>query len=331
MTSRREILKALGIATLGHPLVGLAQQSQKMRRIGFLGNGVFTSAGATLVRQTLKDALRRLGYEEGRNLVIEWRYAEFKPERLPVLADELVRLDLELIVTLNAPGTLAAMQATKTIPIVMVSYLPIRQGLIESHARPGGNVTGFDTMPAAETSLKIYQLLKEAVPGAKRATRLSYPRAPFDPAGFTDRWHEVASKTGLTIAHVDVTRNEELAGALDRIAASRPDVFFVSGDPFIVPHFPAIAAFAVKRKLPSMSEHSNYTASGGLLHYGADPMEPWVRIASYIDRILRGAKPGDLPVEQPTKYELVLNRKTAKEIGLTLPLPFMRQVTRVIE
>jgi putative ABC transport system substrate-binding protein len=326
---RRRFLIALG-ALFAAPLTSFAQPAQKVRRIGFLGVGVAKGAGAMLARQRLTDTLRRLGYDEGRNLVVEWRYAENKPERFPALVDELIRSDLELIVTITGPVTLAAKRATRTIPIVMISILPLAYGLIDSYARPGGNITGVDSFPTAELSLKNYQILKDAVPGAKRAVRLLYPRPLFDPIAF-ERQLGVAEKTGLAIAHVEMTRAEELTASLEKIVASRPDVLFVSGDEFFIPHFAAIAEFAVKRKLVSISESPGYTLAGGLLNYSSDSLANLDRVASFIDRILRGARPGDLPVEQPTQYELVLNRKTAKALGVKLPLSFMRQVTRVIE
>lgn len=330
MTSRREILKALGAATLAQPFASLAQQPQKVRRIGFVGLGIPTLPGAVLVRQTLSDALLRLGYEEGRNLIVERRYAEFKPERYPALVDELIRLNVELIVTVTGPATLAAMRATRTLPIVMVAPLPVEQGLIASHARPGGNVTGVDTWPAPELAGKTFQVIKDAVPSAKRAVKLSYPRKEYGPPD-AKAARKIASITGLTIVYIDMKRSDELSGVLDQIAASRADVLLVSGDEFFNAHFASIAAFAIKRKLVSISEAPAYTLAGGLLHYGTDPLAYTERTASFIDRILRGANPADLPAEQPTQYELVLNRKTAQAIGMTFPQSFMLQVTRVIE
>lgn len=332
MTNRREILKALGIATLAQPLAGLAQQPQKVRRIGILLEGSPLPDRRGTFVEGLMDLLRRLGYEEGRNLVIEWRAKERDHERGPALVNELVLLNVELIVTFSNESTLAAKRGNRTIPIVMGgSWHTIEHGLIDSHSHPGGNITGLDWWPGPQMSQKILQILKDAVPGARRAAQVWNPKQPTAHLYGDEHLREVASNTGLTIVSAVITQPEDLPGALDRVSASRAEVLYVPGDPGIPPLFREIAAFAVKRKLVSISGHSGYTAAGGLLYFGAEVPPMLDRLASYIDRILRGAKPADLPVEYPTKFELVLNKTTAKAIGVTFPPSFMLRVDRTIE
>ncbi len=233
--------------------------------------------------------------------------------------------------TFDNPAAFAAKRATPTIPIVMgTSGLPVEAGLIDSYAHPGGNVTGLDWWPTPQLAEKIWQILKSAVPGAKRGAALWNPKQPLAHLFGDEFRRRVASNTGLTVVTVDITRAEDLAVALDRIAAIRPDVLSVSGEDHIFAHFHEIAAFAANRKLVSIGG-IGYASAGGLLTYGASLQTVTDRIGSYIDRILRGAKPAEIPVEQPTNYDLVLNMKTAKAIGLKLPPAFMAQVDRVIE
>jgi putative ABC transport system substrate-binding protein len=328
-THRRDFLIASG-ALLAAP-IGLAQQPKQVRRIGLLGLNSPEHAGAQRIRIGVLQALGKLGYREGENFAIELRYAEGKPERLPGLAAEIVRLDVEVIVSPVNATTRALQRATRTIPIVMVGSLPVENGFIASYSRPGGNVTGLDVWPTPELGAKCYQILKLAVPKAEVAVSLSNTKDPTFRLYGSEFDRKVTSTTGLTVVRVDLTSVDGLAKALDQVAASRPDVLLVGAGEYIDRHVGEIAAFASSRKLPSISVSSTYTSLGGLLHYGAEPAAVVERVASYVDRILRGAKPADLPVEQPTKYELVLNMKTARSIGLTLPPSFMAQVDRVIE
>jgi putative ABC transport system substrate-binding protein len=325
---RRQFLIAASAALVAR--VALAQQSRKLRRIGFLAPMYPTHPAAVSGREFFVEALRRLGHEEGRNLQIEWRFAEFKAERFAPLAAELVGLDLDLIVAIGNVASLAAKGATRTIPIVMSSANPVEVGLIDSYARPGGNLTGTDWW-SYEISEKQYQLLKDAVPEAKRAARIWYPSPSAQELYGEDHLRRIHAATGLTVVSASMTRAEHLRGALDRVVESRAEVLYVHGFELIAPHFPEIAAFATERRLVSISEHPNYTVSGGLLQYTVDGPALMGRMVSQIDRILRGAKPGDIPVERPTKFELVLNSKTAKAMAVTLPLAFMAQVTRRIE
>jgi putative ABC transport system substrate-binding protein len=208
-----------------------------------------------------------------------------------------------------------------------VSVMPVESGLVDSYARPGANVTGVDWF-APERYRKNYQLLKEAVPGAKRAAQLIFPGPILRRLGEV-HLREVSSRIGLGVVSVEMARSEDLAGALDQIAASRAEVLLVAGHYVITPHFREICEFAMKRKVVSLSEHGEFLRAGGLLYYGPVVSAGWDRVASLIDRILRGAKPGDLPVEQPSKYELLVNGKVARIIGVTFPDSFMLRVDKV--
>jgi len=329
---RRQFLIATGAllaARLTH-----AQERPRVRRIGLLGLNHPENPAAKQLRTGVVDALRKLGYREGENLAIELRYADGRPDRLPALAAELVKLAVEVIVSPGNSMTRVLQRATKTIPIVMVtSGLPIEQGFIKSYARPGGNITGLDNWPTIELGAKGYQILKQAVPQARIAASLGNSKDPTSRLYGDDFRRRVATNTGLTVVGIDLLAAEGLARALDEIVASGADLLFVGigagslGNSVLA----AIAAFAVKRKLVSLGFAPSYPEVGGLLYYGIELVAMWDRAASYVDRILRGATPADLPVEQPTKYELVLNMKTAKAMGMTLPPPLMAQVDRTIE
>jgi len=327
-TCRRQFL--IGAAALFATQLGHAQQSQ-VRRIGILSTGGSTETPRA--RKAITDSLARINYKEGDNLIIEWRFAENKPERLPELAEELVRIKVELIITTFNPATLAVRNATRTIPIVMlIGSYPVENGFIASHARPGGNITGFDTWPRATLTEKWYQILKLAVPNAKVVVNLqgeTTTGAGSALGGDFDR--RLAEQMGLSVIGVRLTPTRGLAEALDHIVALRPDIFAIEGSAITNAHWHEIAAFALKQKLPSISVNVTYAQLGGLLSYGPDILGMLDRTGSYVDRILRGAHPAEIPVEHPTKFELVLNSKTAKAIGLSLPPAFMNRVDRIIE
>jgi len=265
-------------------------------------------------------------------LVIERRSAEGLAERLPALAEELVRLNVELIVTNPNSATLAAKRATQTIPIVMfAAFLPVEDGLVERLARPGGNVTGVAPWVGVETSDKMFQLLKEAVPSAKRATLLIDPK--FQGMHLYEKviaqQDRNLAKIGMTVTRIGMTRPDELAAALERVVASKPDVLYVSAT--VAQSDAEIAAFAIQRKLVSLGDRANYLRAGGLIYYGVDPVSHVDEVASYVDRILRGAKPRDLPVQHAPKWELLLNGKSARAIGFSPPPLFMARVSQVID
>jgi putative ABC transport system substrate-binding protein len=319
---------AMGAAAGLAARVTQAQQSGKPRRVGFLAPGPQGTESDATARRSFADAFRKRGYEEGKNLQAERRYAEGKVERLPALARELIDLNVEVIVAMGNWPALAAKAATRTTPIVMASAYPIEMGLIESHPRPGGNITGVDLW-SFEFTEKLYQLLKDAVPTATRAARIWFPH--YLQRYGDEHLQKIHATTGLTVVSASMTRAEQLQEALDRVAASRAEVLYVHGADILIPHLPAVAAFAAERKIVSISERPLYTLDGGLLHYAAVVAASLDRIADHVVRILHGAKPADIPVEQPTRFELVLNAKTAKAMGVMLPRAFMAQVTRLIE
>jgi putative ABC transport system substrate-binding protein len=269
-----------------------------------------------------------------KNLLVEWRSAEGDAGRLPALVDELVRLNVELLVAISSDAEDAAKQASRTIPIVTFgTTFPIERGLIKSFARPGGNITGTVWFVDPEVTFsKQYQIFKDAVPGASRVYALYYGA---DPAlRFWDRALErrLAKAMGLTVQDFPLHRPEAVKPTLERIASSRPDVLSVSGNvQASLGAFPEIAAFALQHKLVSYSESERYPRFGGLLSYGPNFLGLREFMVSYVDRILRGAKAADLPVQQTTKWDLVLNAKTAQAIGFRPPPAFMLQVTRQIE
>ncbi|MGH8674294.1 MAG: ABC transporter substrate-binding protein [Burkholderiales bacterium] len=330
MTRRRTILKLLGVAVLARPFAGRAQPAQKLRRIGYLSAGQSASPGSQRGIQQLRDSLRRKGYDEGGNLAIERRFAEGNAERLPALAEELLGQKVELIVAVLNPAIAAAKRATRTVPIVMhVGASPVENGYVETLARPGGNITG-TVWSGPESAGKILQILKEAKPGAVRVATLwnsTFPAA--------DAWKResdrAASALGVSVQYFDVTRTEELVVALDRIAATRPDALVAWGDHINIPRAREVAAFAVERKIVLISNSPRHTEEGGLISYAPDLSALYDRTASFVDRILRGTTPANLPVEQPTTFDLIVNAKTARAIRHTIPSPLLLQATRVIE
>lgn len=325
---RRSFLFASS-ALLAAPKTSFAQPAQQQRRIGFLAGGASGSLASSLAQQRLRDSLRRVGYEEGRNLVIEKRYANDKLESLPALAQGLVDLKVELIVAAFNQPIAAARQATRTIPIVMLSVVdPVENGYVESLAHPGGNVTG--TMwSGPELGGKLLQLLKEAAPSAVRVAILSNPSRGSE--AWISETRRAAKLLAMSIQEYQIPRVEDVVTALDRIAAGGSEALIVLGDTNSNSRAGEIAAFATRRKLPSIGSSSIYLAAGGLIFYGPDILHMFDRTAYFVDRILRGAKPSDLPVEGPTKYELVLNMKSARAMGVKFTESFMVRVDRVIE
>jgi putative ABC transport system substrate-binding protein len=277
-------------------------------------------------------ALRELGYIEGQNIAIEYRYAEGKPDRFPELAAELVRLKVDIILAQVAGLIRAAKNATKTIPIVMAGSPndPVEAGLIESLARPGGNVTGL-THISRELGGKRLELLKEAVPKLARVAVLYEPAISGPAFEVKDVLPVAARALGLTVRHWEV----RAAGDFDRVFAAlnkeRPDGFYSVGGPLMIINRKRIVGFALKSRLPSIYTNRESVDAGGLMSYGADEAESYRRVAYYVDRILKGAKSADLPVEQPTKFEFVINLKTAKQIGLTIPQSLLYRADRVIK
>ena len=327
--SKKVICVALGAMLLAFSFPAHAQQPKKVHRIGFLAPGDPASQSAEAIRL----ALRELGYIEGQNIAIEYRYAEGKQDRFPELAAELVRLKVDIIVVVGGNRIIpAAKNATKTIPIVMTGggLDPVEAGLVESLARPGGNVTGLTDL-GTELGGKRLELLKEAVPKVARVAVLYDPANPSSVLSVKEVLPVAARALGLTLEPWevrDVTGFERLFAALSK---ERPDGLYVFGGQLLNNNQKRTAGFALKSRLPSIYNNRAAVDAGGLMYYGADLADSYRRVAYYVDRILKGAKPADLPVEQPTKFELVINLKTAKQIGLTIPQSLLYRADKVIK
>jgi putative tryptophan/tyrosine transport system substrate-binding protein len=311
-----------------------AQQSKKVARIGYLSN---TDPATESARsEAIRRALRELGYIEGQNIAIEYRYTEGKPDRAPELATELVRLKVDIIVAAGGPTWVqAAKNATKTIPIVMLglSADPVERGLVESLARPGGNVTGFSSL-SRELGGKRLELLKEAVPKLARVAVLYDPAIAGSVREVKEDLPVSARALGLTVRSWEVRGADGFEKVFAALNKERPDGLYVpSGGQLINANTKRIVGFALKGRLPSMysSRRFVFVDAGGLMYYGADLSDSYRRVAYYVDRILKGTKPADLPVEQPTKFEFVINLKTAKQIGLTIPPEVLARATKLIK
>ena len=326
MNNRRKLLVALGASALAAPHISFAQQRGKVWRIGFLA----LTSGPDQQVDAFREQLRALGYVEGSNLSIEYRWGAGKEERLPELAAELVRLKVDVIVTRTTLVAAAAKRATSTIPIVMASAAnPLGAGVIASLAHPGGNVTGV-SLNATEIDAKRLQLLRELVPKATRVATLVWRDAPLKPL-FLAEIRTAARQMGITLIHQEASTTEALAGAFGVMQRERAQALIVSSSPFTTNNRKRIAELAVQYRLPSMFQTRNFVDEGGLMSYGPNVIEMFRRAAYYVDRILKGAKPADLPVEQPTKFELIINGKTAKALGLKIPQSLLISADKVIE
>src|SRR5215831_9684966 len=277
-------------------------------------------------------SLRELGYIEGQNIATEYRYAEGKLDRLPELAAELVRLKVDIIVVSGGASTIqAAKNASKTIPIIMVmgGGDPVEAGLVESLARPGGNVTGITSL-ARELGGKRLELLKEAVPKVARVTVLYDPTVPDSVLDVKEVLPVAARALKMTIQPWEVRGTDDFEKVFSAMDKQRPDGLYATAGPLMRPNRKRIVDFALKSRLPSMYTSITFVAAGGLMSYGADDADSYRRVAHYVDRILKGAKPADLPVERPTKFEFAINQKTAKQIGVTIPPDLLARATKII-
>jgi len=305
--------------------LGEAQQPAKIPRIGFLSPG--GSPGNDFRYEAFQQGLRDLGYVVGKNIAIEYRYAEGKLDRLPTLASELVSLKLDIIVTSTTPAIQAVKQATRTIPIVTISADPVGTGLVASLARPGGNITGFSVI-GPEISGKQLELVKETLPKVKRVAFVWDPANPALALRFKEV--EIAARTlGLQIESLEVRTRNELESALESATSKRAGAFIVP-PPMAFAYRRQIVDFVARKRLPAMYEDSESVEAGGLMSYGANLSDLFRRAATYVDKILKGTKPADLPVEQPTKFEFVINLKTAKQIGLTIPPDVLARANKII-
>ncbi len=322
MITRRTFLCGLTLGTLSAPLAAEAQPSTTIPRIGLLADATSW--------EPLRLGLRDLGYVEGKSITLEERSSQGQNERFADLASDLVRLNVNIIVTWGTPATLAAKQATTTIPIVMASAGdPVRSGLVSSLAHPGGNVTGL-TVLGPDLAAKRLELLKEAVPTMTGVAFLWNP-ANLDQKSSFNEVQAGARALGVTLHSVEARSREELERSLAAMKQNRPSALLMTGDDVHQRYIGRIVAFTLENRLPAMFQLKEAVDRGGLMSYGASLTDLGRRAATYIDKILKGAKPADLPVEQPTKFELVINLKTAKALGLTIPQTILLQADQVIE
>jgi putative tryptophan/tyrosine transport system substrate-binding protein len=328
---RRQFLLAVGAGSLSVTLLALAQQPAKVWRVGFLAvRAVPPSPNPDPMYMEFLQGMRELGYAEGKNLAMVWRSSGDKYERLPDLAAELVRMKVDVIVATGAPGARVAQQATGAIPIVMVGVGdPVGLGLVASLSKPGKNITGVSNL-AADVSVKSLEFLRALIPKLSRVAVLLNPSSPI---GFLvlKQVQAAAQGTGIGVSVFEATSASQIDTAFAAIARARPGALIVTPDPFYVGQARQIAELAAKIRLPAIYSFNAHTEAGGLMSYGENLPVHFRRAAPYVDRILKGAKPADLPIEQPIKFELVINRKTAKALGLTLPQELLLRADRVIE
>jgi putative ABC transport system substrate-binding protein len=324
---RREFVALLGSTALAWPIPARAQQGGKLATIGLLGSG--TAAAQSQWTAAFVQRLRELGWTEGRNVTIEYRWAEGRSERFAEFAAEFVRLKVDVILTHNTPPVIAAKQATSVIPIVFATAAdPVDTGLVASLARPGGNVTGLSSQTTDLASKRI-ELLREVVPGLRQLAFLSQPDNPY--VVFDMRQAESAARRlGLETASLEIRRAEDIAPAFEELKG-RAEALYILPDPLLFTHRLRINTLALGARLPTMHLLREYVEASGLMSYGPNWSDQWRRAADYVDKILRGAKPADLPVEQPTKFDLIINLTTAKALGLMIPEAFLLRADEIIE
>ena len=326
--NRRTFLCGLALGTLALPLAAEAQQVGKVYRIGMLETRSTALNAANI--DAFRQGLRELGYKEGQNLEVVYRSSDGRDERFPGLASELVRLQVDLILTRGTPAALAAKSASRTIPVVMAaSGDPVGSGLVASLGRPGGTVTGLSSA-LLEVYAKRVELLKELLPRLARLAAIFNMGNPSLPPA----WHVVettARALGIEPQLLDIRRPEDLPGAFAAAAKQRAQALVVGLDGVTQGNLRPIAELAAKQRLPSIYGAKEYVDVGGLITYGASDHDMYHRAAAFVDKIFKGATPADLPVEQPTKWELVINVKTAKALGLTIPPLFLQRADQVIE
>ena len=330
MKTRREFLITLGAGALAAPWTSLAQQaSGKARRIAFLG--MATASTYTPHVEVFKAGLRDAGYREGKDIAIEYRYADGKYERLAELAAELVRMKPDVIVTHGTPATAAAKKATSSIPVVMVSIAdPVASGLVASLGRPGGNLTGLSNLQG-DVVAKHMELLAQVLPGRAVFAVLRNPTNPGASEPQLKQAEAGARSLGLRLQSFDAGSAGDITAAFSAMASARMPGAVVLSDPLFLEEFRQIAELALKYRIATVSSRSEGAEAGGLMSYGSSLLGMFRQAAVYVDRIFKGAKPADLPVEQPTKFELVVNMKTAKALGFKLPPSVLVRADRVIE
>jgi len=319
---RREFIAMLGGGAVAWAVAARAQQQGKIPRIGIIDDAPMWNA--------FREGLRDLGFLEGQNIAFEYRTADGVPERLAEAATDLVRRPVDIIATYGTPSSIAAKAATTTIPIVMIGVGDVlRTGLVQSFAHPDGNITGYTTLNP-EVQPKRWQLFKAAVPALSRVALLWNPDNASNRLA-AEEVRAAAATLSMTFTVVPVRRAEELDGALAAMMLERPDGLIVTGDAIHQLHVGRIINFLANNRLPGLFQYRENVVAGGLMSYGPSLPDLFRRAAGYVDKILRGTRPADLPVEQPTKFELVVNLRTAKALGLTIPEPFLLLADEIIE
>jgi putative ABC transport system substrate-binding protein len=324
---RRSVLLALGTFALAP--CARAQQRQKVPVIVYL-SPVVPQNGTDFRLDELREGLRELGYKEGENIRLEARWGEGRLERMPLLASEVVKMRPDIIVAASSPAVTAAHQATRTIPIVFpVSSDPVAEGFVASLAHPGGNMTGLSTM-APELGKKRMQLLRDALPAKSRAVGVMWNPAYKGMSARFEQAKEAAPNVGVSVRSIEVRDAREMEAAFDAVRKNRPDGLLLLADPLTLSMRARIVEFAREERLPAIYEISEFVEAGGLMSYGHNLPAMFRRAAYYVDRILKGAKPGDLPIEQPVKIELYVNLRTARDLGLTIPNSVLVNADKVI-
>ena len=330
MNIRRKLVIALGAGALAAPFGSFAQQQGKVWRVGYLGQNVRPASLESGGAGAFFRALRDLGYVEGKNLVIEWRFAEDKVERLPRLAAELVQLKVDVIMTGGTPAVSAAQKATTTIPIVFGNAGdPVGSGFVKSLARPGGNITGLSNV-AVDISSKLLEMLLSMAPKVSHVAVLVNPTNSSH-VTVLKNVQTAAQRAGVKVLPVNARTQQEIENGFYLMIRENATAAIIPGDSLFNIRRPQIAALAAKNRLPSISLNSEYAEAGGLMSYGPAPLEQYRRAATYVDKIFKGAKPGELPVERPSTFELAINRKTAAALGLTIPQSLLISADKVIE
>jgi len=315
MNKRRALSPGLAILIVALVQITEAQQTKKVPKIAILR----PVASPDSLTEAFRQGLRQLGYIEGRNIIVDYRFTVGREHRLSEIAVELAQSNVDVIVVSSTPATRTVLDATKTVPIVFVAVSdPVESGLVSSLAQPGGNVTGVTTEPTPELSGKRLAILKEVLPGASRIAALNNPANPAT-AIVSKEINNAAQKLGLNIHFLDVRNTAEIESAFDAAPKLRANALVVLLDPLFIVNRKRIVDLAAKSALPAMFPWKEFVDAGGLMSYGPSLAELWQRAAIYVDKILRGAKPADLPVERPQKIAFIINLNTAKQIGLTIP------------
>ncbi len=324
---RRDFIALAGCAVAAPAGLRAQQQATKIYRIGYLGSGTANPR----LQEVFHQGLRDLGWIEGQNYGIDYRFAEGQYDVLRGLADELVRLKVDAIVAAPTPAALAAKSATATVPIVGIGFdNPIENGLVASLARPGGNVTGLSYGVGPEIFGKDLELLREILPELRNVAVLSNPAGP-NHAPMISNVKRAAQSLGVELLLLDASGPGEFDGAFAAMAKERVGALFVFGDPMLGVHRARLAELAAQYRLPTMHTNRPHVEAGGLMCYGPSFSDLWRRAATYVDKIFKGVRPADLPVEQPTKFELIINLRTAKAIGIEIPQSILLRADEVIE